>query len=292
MGVYHSILECIRFPKYPRKSFAMLNVLMLKSKVINSALIFIVSIIIILVSAIGLNIIDSKLEVGDDKQVNIIDDKIMKCYACDKLGFKVDYPDIESPMEDGMNRVISLKKDIEEENLAKQAEYKAEHERRVKEAERLAEIEAEKVRLAEIAEKERLAKLEAEREIRRKERAEKQEVATVSRGQGYIGQAQAYTATAYTAYCNGCSGITRTGHNLRNSIYQNGKRVIAVDPNRIPLGSVVQVTLSNGTSFEAIASDTGGAIKGNIIDVSHSTKEEAYRFGRQNVEVRMIKRGN
>ena len=36
------------------------------------------------------------------------------------------------------------------------------------------------------------------------------------------------SATAYTAYCNGCSGITKTGINLREN---SDLKVIAVDPN-------------------------------------------------------------
>lgn len=112
-----------------------------------------------------------------------------------------------------------------------------------------------------------------------------------SRSSAYVGKAQAFTATAYTAYCSGCSGITKTGVNLRQSIYHEGKRVIAVDPRYIPLGSIVRVTLSDGSSFEAIAEDVGGAIRGQIIDVAHETTQEAYVFGRQSVEVRMIRKG-
>lgn len=112
-----------------------------------------------------------------------------------------------------------------------------------------------------------------------------------SRSSAYVGKAQAYEATAYTSYCEGCSGITKTGVNLRQSIYSEGKRVIAVDPRHIPLGSIVRVTLADGSSFEAIAEDIGGIIKGAIIDVAHETKADANRFGRQSVEVRMIRKG-
>ncbi|MFX6153002.1 3D domain-containing protein, partial [Acinetobacter baumannii] len=45
-------------------------------------------------------------------------------------------------------------------------------------------------------------------------------------------------ATAYTAYCTGCSGTTATGINLRAN--PNAK-VIAVDPRVIPLGTKVYV---------------------------------------------------
>lgn len=116
-------------------------------------------------------------------------------------------------------------------------------------------------------------------------------VKTISRSQGYVGRAQVFEATAYTAGCTGCTGITKTGVNLRKSIYHEGRRVIAVDPRWIPLGSVVRVTLADGSNFEAVAEDIGGVIKGAIIDVAHETKADANRFGRQTVEVRLIRKG-
>ncbi|QQK79422.1 peptidoglycan-binding protein [Salicibibacter cibi] len=88
-------------------------------------------------------------------------------------------------------------------------------------------------------------------------------------------------ATAYTAECNGCSGITATGKDLRNDRNAN---VVAVDPNVIPLGSTVHV---EGYG-EAIAADTGGAINGEKIDLHVPTQEEATSFGRQNVEVTVL----
>ncbi|SDJ11258.1 peptidoglycan-binding protein [Natribacillus halophilus] len=88
-------------------------------------------------------------------------------------------------------------------------------------------------------------------------------------------------ATAYTAECNGCSGITANGTDLRNDRNAN---VVAVDPNVIPLGTTVHV---EGYG-EAVAADTGGAINGEKIDLHVPTKEEAMNFGRQNVEVTVL----
>lgn len=99
---------------------------------------------------------------------------------------------------------------------------------------------------------------------------------------------QTFSATHYTAGCEGCSGITATGVDVRNTIYHNGMRVIAVDPSVIPLNTIVQVTYPNGTSFKAIAVDTGGAIKGNIIDILVETKSEAYQLGRQSVTIEIL----
>jgi uncharacterized protein YabE (DUF348 family) len=89
------------------------------------------------------------------------------------------------------------------------------------------------------------------------------------------------TATAYTAYCNGCSGITRTGLNLRAN---PNLKVIAVDPSIIPLGSKVWV---EGYGY-AVAGDTGGAIKGMKIDLHVPTKSDAYKFGRRQVKMKVI----
>lgn len=95
------------------------------------------------------------------------------------------------------------------------------------------------------------------------------------------GQTFAVEATAYTAGCAGCSGITSTGINLNNDPYA---KVIAVDPNVIPLGTRVYV---EGYGY-AIAGDTGGAIKGYKIDVHVPTKEEAYNWGRRTVEITIL----
>ena len=86
------------------------------------------------------------------------------------------------------------------------------------------------------------------------------------------------TATAYTANCNGCSGITATGYNL---IANPNMKLIAVDPSVIPLGSRVWV---EGYG-EAIAGDTGGAIKGHKIDVFMPSDANARNWGRKTVKI-------
>ncbi|WP_249336626.1 LysM peptidoglycan-binding and 3D domain-containing protein [Sporosarcina sp. Marseille-Q4063] len=89
------------------------------------------------------------------------------------------------------------------------------------------------------------------------------------------------TATAYTAYCNGCSGITKTGINLKQN---PDLKVIAVDPSVIPLGTKVHV---EGYGY-AIAGDIGGAIKGNKIDVFIPTQSEALNWGRKDVKIKIL----
>lgn len=73
-------------------------------------------------------------------------------------------------------------------------------------------------------------------------------------------------ATYYLATCEGCSGITATGLDVRSNWMPNGLRVIAVDPSVVPLGTVVTVKTPY-ESFKAVAGDTGGAIVGNKIDI-------------------------
>lgn len=90
------------------------------------------------------------------------------------------------------------------------------------------------------------------------------------------------TATAYTASCDGCSGITSTGIDLNANPNQ---KVVAVDPTVIPLGSKVWV---EGYG-EAIAGDIGGAIKGNKIDVYMPSYDDAINWGRKTVKVKILK---
>lgn len=60
--------------------------------------------------------------------------------------------------------------------------------------------------------------------------------------------------------------------------------MIAVDPNVIPLGTRVHVSGYGN----AIATDTGGAIKGNIIDVFMNSSGECCNWGRRSVTVTIL----
>lgn len=88
-------------------------------------------------------------------------------------------------------------------------------------------------------------------------------------------------ATAYTPFCTGCSGTTKMGINVR---LNTSIKVIAVDPNVIPLGSRVWV---EGYGF-AIAGDTGSDIKNNRIDVLVHSNTEAFKWGRKQVRVKIL----
>ena len=84
-------------------------------------------------------------------------------------------------------------------------------------------------------------------------------------------------ATAYTGDSITATGITP----VRNP---NGLSTIAVDPSIIPLGSKVYIPGYG----EAIAADTGGAIKGHRIDLFLNSKNECINWGRQNVTLYVL----
>ncbi|MDP4550602.1 peptidoglycan-binding protein [Alkalihalobacillus macyae] len=88
-------------------------------------------------------------------------------------------------------------------------------------------------------------------------------------------------STAYTANCEGCSGVTKMGLDLKT--YSDAK-VVAVDPDVIPLGSIVEV---EGYGV-AIAADIGGAIDGDRIDVFVPNKDDAMNWGRKDVTIKVI----
>lgn len=78
-------------------------------------------------------------------------------------------------------------------------------------------------------------------------------------------------------------GITATG-------MQAKRGVIAVDPSVIPLGSRVYIESLDGYPDYgyAVAGDTGGAIKGNKIDLCMDTRNECLQFGRRRVRVYIL----
>lgn len=61
-------------------------------------------------------------------------------------------------------------------------------------------------------------------------------------------------------------------------------RTIAVDPDFIPYGSMIEI---EGVGVR-IAEDCGGAIKGNRIDLLFETHQEALEFGRQTKQVTIL----
>lgn len=87
-------------------------------------------------------------------------------------------------------------------------------------------------------------------------------------------------ATAYSAHDPGNSARTATGTLVRRG-------VIAVDPDFLPLGSLVFIPGYGN----AAAEDVGGGVRGNLIDIAFDTHEEALRFGRRSLTIYVLRRG-
>lgn len=91
-----------------------------------------------------------------------------------------------------------------------------------------------------------------------------------------------FKVTAYCS-CSQCCGEWADGVTYTGTKATPG-RTIAVDPDKIPLGSKVYI---DGTEY--IAEDIGGAIKGNRIDVLFPTHQEALQFGVKYIDVTIKK---
>lgn len=103
------------------------------------------------------------------------------------------------------------------------------------------------------------------------------------------------TATAY-CLCQKCCGklpshpsYGYTASGLR-IVPGTGMKVIAVDPKVIPLGTKVYIDGLNGAwdYGNAIAADTGSAIKNLTIDLYMDTHSEALSWGRRSVNIYVV----
>ena len=91
-----------------------------------------------------------------------------------------------------------------------------------------------------------------------------------------------------TAYCTcvKCCGIWSAEHPSRvgtdyvqrtkSGTIPTADRTVSVDPNVIPLGTVLIID-----GHEYIAEDTGSAVKGNVIDIYFDSHERAVEYGVQ-----------
>ncbi|PGD88127.1 enterotoxin [Bacillus wiedmannii] len=190
-----------------------------------------------------------------------------------------------------VQEVVKPKEEEKAQEIAKaKEEEKAQEIAKAKEEEKAQEIAKakEEAKAQEIARAKEEAKA---REIAKaKEEAKAREVAKAKEESKNNTQAAkrelTVVATAYTADPseNGTYGgrvLTAMGHDLTAN---PNMRIIAVDPKVIPLGSKVWV---EGYG-EAIAGDTGSAIKGNRIDVLMGSKSKAMNWGRQTVKVKIL----
>ncbi|MGG1792212.1 SH3 domain-containing protein [Bacillus mycoides] len=195
--------------------------------------------------------------------------------------------------------IEKVKEEAKAQEIAKaKEEAKAQEIEKVKEEAKAQEIakakEEAKVREMEKAKAQEIAKAKEEAKAREIEKAKEEAKAKeatktqeVSKNNTQSAKRElTVVATAYTADPseNGTYGgrvLTAMGHDLTEN---PNMRIIAVDPKVIPLGSKVWV---EGYG-EAIAGDTGSAIKGNRIDVLMGSKSKAMNWGRQTVKVKIL----
>jgi len=99
------------------------------------------------------------------------------------------------------------------------------------------------------------------------------------------------SATAYDLSYESCGknpgdrgyGITASGMRAQYG-------VVAVDPRVIPLGTRLYIEAADGSWVygEAIAGDTGGAIKGNKVDLFFNSRSECLSFGRRTAKIYIL----
>lgn len=95
------------------------------------------------------------------------------------------------------------------------------------------------------------------------------------------------TATAYDTSPEENGGYSKTAMGLTP-----GFGIVAVDPKVIPLGTKLYIESPDGgkswTYGYCIAGDTGGAIKGNRVDLCYNTRRECIKFGRRSATVYIL----
>lgn len=199
--------------------------------------------------------------------------------------------------------VVFIKKDIEDELpfLTKQEEVKS-FDEIIRELD-----EAKERKIAEERERLRQQFLKAERERIERERIERERIEREKRlaaeqRQRELNEARAKQSNEvkatlniefsyYVAMCDsGCTGKTATGIDVRNTVYYQGMRIVATDPNVIPTWSIIQFDM-NGQKVKAIALDTGGYIKGRKIDMLVGSTDEAWKLGRGVRQVEILRYG-
>ena len=98
-------------------------------------------------------------------------------------------------------------------------------------------------------------------------------------GYEYIGECTVtyYCCEPYEHICGTGTGLTAMGIPVAPGM-------VAVDPDVIPLGSTVII---DGQAY--LAADTGGAVKGNHVDIAVESHQEALDLGVRTAEVWVVK---
>ncbi|PEB27154.1 cell wall-binding protein EntB [Bacillus toyonensis] len=194
--------------------------------------------------------------------------------------------EIAKPKEEAkVKEVEKVKEEAKAQEIAKAKEEakvqeiaKAKEEAKVKEVEKVKE-EAKAQEIARAKEEAKAREIEKAKEEAKAKEESKNNTQSAKRELTVV--ATAYTADPSENGTYGGRVLTAMGHDLTAN---PNMRIIAVDPKVIPLGSKVWV---EGYG-EAIAGDTGSAIKGNRIDVLMGSKSKAMNWGRQTVKVKIL----
>ncbi len=133
-------------------------------------------------------------------------------------------------------------------------------------------------------------KIEQKKEI--KEVKEEKKSKVLKTYSGYI--------TAYGPDCKGCSGITASGVNVKNTIYFHDKtygkvRIVAADRS-LSFGTIVQIKglKNNSKPVIAIVLDRGSAIsfkKTVYFDLLYKSEKESMSFGKQKATFEILRNG-
>jgi len=91
---------------------------------------------------------------------------------------------------------------------------------------------------------------------------------------------ETFEATAYSDH-----GKTVSGHATRPG-------VVAADPNVLPLGTRIRIAGAGPYSGEYVVRDTGRQVGGRTLDIFVADARAAKRFGRKQVEVSVLQRGD
>jgi 3D (Asp-Asp-Asp) domain-containing protein len=92
-------------------------------------------------------------------------------------------------------------------------------------------------------------------------------------------------STSFEATAYSIEGETASGAQTR-------KGIVAADPKVLPIGSRIRVRGAGQYDGEYTVADTGREIKGREIDIYIANDAEANRFGRKNVSVEVLARGD
>ena len=112
----------------------------------------------------------------------------------------------------------------------------------------------------------------------------------ISSFEGYI--------TAYGPDCTGCSGITSSGKDVRNSIYYDDIeygtiRIVAADKS-LSFGSIIRINNIEEEPVIAIVLDRGSAIgfnKNVYFDLLYPSEKETFNFGKKYATFDVLREG-